>query len=117
MVEQLLELNRDLGTVFLCCGWYATLGTMLFESGIKIDKIRSFDIDKSVVPIAERFNKPWELDNWRFKAITKDIMHVGYNKHFWQCMNEKNQMSPVYEDSPNTIINTSCEHLPNFDDW
>ena len=117
LVEQLLELDNDLGTVFLCCGWYATLGTMLFESGIKIDKIRSFDIDKNVVPIAERFNKPWELDNWRFKALTKDIMHVGYNKHFWQCMNDKNQMSTVHEDSPDTIINTSCEHLPDFDAW
>ena len=42
LVEQLAKLDRDLGTVFLCCGWYATLATMLFESNIKLDKIRMF---------------------------------------------------------------------------
>jgi hypothetical protein len=118
LVDQLAKLDRDLGTVFLCCGWYATLATMLFESNIKLDKIRSFDIDKSVAPIAERFNMPWLQDNWRFKALTKDIMHVGYNKHFWQAWsNSTNKMSEPFEDSPNTIINTSCEHLANFDAW
>ena len=43
----------DLGTVFLCAGWYGTLATMLFESNFKVDKIRSFDIDPDCVDIAE----------------------------------------------------------------
>ena len=46
LVNELKKCNIELGTVYLCAGWYATLATMLFESGIKIDKIRSFDVDE-----------------------------------------------------------------------
>ena len=56
LVRELQKLNVDLGTVYLCAGWYATLATMLFESNIKVDKIRSFDLDPSCIDIAEVFN-------------------------------------------------------------
>ena len=118
LVNKLKELNLDLGTIFLCAGWYATLATMLFESGFKIDKIRSFDIDKNCVDIAEIFNKPWFVDKWRFKSITQDIMDINYNEHTWQYWsNANNRMSKPITDSPDTIINTSCEHIKNFDKW
>ena len=68
LLEKLKKLKLDLGTVFLCAGWYGTLATMLFESKIKVDKIRSFDIDESCVEIAEIFNKPWFVDEWKFKS-------------------------------------------------
>ena len=55
LVNELKKLKLYLGTVYLCAGWYATLATMLFESKIKLDKIRSFDIDPSCVDIAEVF--------------------------------------------------------------
>ena len=45
------------------------LHTMLFESNITIDKIRSFDIDETCVPIAKIFNKLWLKDNWKFLSI------------------------------------------------
>ena len=118
LVEELKKLKIELGTVFLCAGWYATLATMLFESDIKVDKVRSFDIDESCVDIAETFNKPWFVDNWRFKSITQDIMNIDYNKHVWQCWsNSNNRMSKPIIDSPDTIINTSCEHIENFKEW
>ena len=118
LVDELKKCNVDLGTVFLCAGWYATLATMLFESSIKVDKVRSFDIDPSCVDIAEVFNKPWFVDQWRFKSITQDIMDIDYNKHTWQYWsNANNRMSYPISDSPNTIINTSCEHIENFDQW
>ena len=47
LVKELKRINPYLGTVFLCAGWYATLATMLFEKNLRIDKIRSFDIDSS----------------------------------------------------------------------
>ena len=108
----------DLGTVFLCAGWYGTLATMLFESNIKVDKIRSFDIDPSCVDIAEIFNKPWFVDNWKFKSITQNISDIDYNSHTWQSWsNSNNRMSKPITDSPDTIINTSCEHIKDFDKW
>ena len=108
----------DLGTVFLCAGWYGTLATMLFESNFKVDKIRSFDIDPDCVDIAETFNKPWFVDNWKFKAITQDIMDIDYDTHTWQSWsNANNRMSYPITDIPNTIINTSCEHIHHFAKW
>ena len=118
VVEKLKECNVDLGTVFLCAGWYATLATMLFESNIKIDKIRSFDIDDTCIDIAETFNKPWFSDQWKFKALTQNIMDIDYNEHTWQYWsNANNRMSYPIIDVPNTIINTSCEHIVNFTEW
>jgi len=118
LLTELGKLNVELGTVFLCAGWYATLATMLFESDIKIDKVRSFDIDESCVDIAETFNKPWFVDEWRFKSITQNIMDINYNQHVWQYWsNANNRMSYPITDSPDTIINTSCEHIENFQEW
>ena len=118
LIKELKKCNVDLGTVFLCAGWYATLATMLFESKINVDKIRSFDIDDTCVDIAETFNKPWFVDQWRFKSITQDIMNINYNEHTWQYWsNANNRMSYPITDLPDTIINTSCEHIENFEEW
>lgn len=118
LVSKLKELDVELGTVFLCAGWYSTLATMLFESGIAIDKIRSFDIDPSTVDIAEVFNKSWFLEQWKFKALVEDIHNIDYNEHKWQFWsNANNRMSKEITDKPDTIINTSCEHIENFADW
>lgn len=126
LVDILEELEVDLGTVFLCAGWYATLATMIFESGIKVDKIRSFDIDESTVSIAEVFNKPWFVDNWRFKASTVDIMDFNWTTtpapsdgsvgNFYYKTNANDKLVQM-KDNPDTIINTSCEHIANFDEW
>jgi hypothetical protein len=118
LVNELKKLDLSLGTVYLCAGWYATLAVMLFESGIKVDKIRSFDIDPSTVDIAESFNKPWYVDQWRFKALCQDIMQINYNSHTWQFWsNANNRLSYPITDIPDTIINTSCEHITNFNEW
>ena len=118
IVKELKKLKLKLGTVYLCAGWYATLATMLFESKLEIDKIRSFDIDPTCVNIAEVFNASWFKNEWQFKAITQDIMDINYSEHTWQYWsNANNRMSYPITDNPDTIINTSCEHLPNFIDW
>lgn len=118
LVEKVQEHCPDLGIVFLCAGWYATLATMLFESDCKVEKIRSFDIDPTCVDIAETFNKPWFKDKWRYKSITQDIMDVNYDEHTWEFWSKaNNRMSYPILDIPNTIINTSCEHILDFKTW
>jgi len=118
LVEELQKTKVNLGTVFLCAGWYATLATMLFESSINIDKVRSFDIDESCVDVAEVFNKPWFKNEWQFKSLTQNIMDINYNEHTWQYWsNANNRMSYPITDIPDTIINTSCEHIENFSKW
>ena len=116
LVEELKKQKVDLGTVFLCAGWYATLATMLFESNINIDKIRSFDIDESCVDIAEVFNKPWVMEDWQFKASIQNIHDIDYNNHTYS-VKRSDGSSLNLTDSPDTIINTSCEHIEDFDAW
>ena len=118
LVRELGKIQKPLGTVFLCAGWYATLSTMLFESKLDIDKVRSFDIDESTVDIAQKFNSKWYEDNWKFKALVADIMTIDYNLYHWQhWSNKNNRMSKTIVDKPDTIINTSCEHIADFDKW
>ena len=109
----------DLGTAFICAGWYGVLATMMFEDeNVYVDKIRSFDIDDSCWKIAEDFNRPWTKDNWKFKALTQDILDINYTEHSWTFWSKKNNReSYPITDIPNTIINTSCEHIENFTDW
>ena len=118
LVTELESLDISLGTVFLCAGWYATLAAMLFQSKCNIDKIRSFDIDESCLQIADTINRNQVKEDWKFKSITQDIMDIDYNKHEWQIWsNTNNRMSYPITDMPDTIINTSCEHIENFDEW
>jgi hypothetical protein len=116
LINKLDRLNLDLGTVFLCAGWYSTLATMMFEKELNIEKIRSFDIDPSCVDIAERFNKPWVMEGWKFKATTKDILSIDYIKDRYTVAKSDGTTEQL-SDSPNTVINTSCEHIENFSTW
>jgi len=118
LIDELRLIDEPLGTVFLCAGWYGILATLMFEYDLDVEKIRSFDMDPDVENIADKFNLPWFSDQWRFKAITEDIHNVDFNEHEWTAWSNKNErMSKPIKESPDTIINTSCEHIENFDDW
>lgn len=116
LINELKKLKLDLGTVFLCAGWYAILATLIFEHNIKVTKIRSFDIDKSVLAIAERFNKKWVLEDWKFKPAVYDIHDIDFNEFTYNVTRTDGQVREL-TDKPDTIINTSCEHIHNFSDW
>ena len=115
LISKLADTKKDLGDVFLCAGWYAVLSAMLFESKIKFNKIRSFDIDKSCAPIADTINRRYVADGWKFKASTLDIYDIEYPLTY--TTQKSNGKPQQLIDNPNTIINTSCEHLANFSTW
>jgi hypothetical protein len=118
LINELEKLDLDLGTVFLCAGWYATLAAMLFESTCKIEKIRSFDVDSTCVDVADTINANNFKNSWKFKAILEDIHKINYSEHSWSSWsNTNNRMSYPVVDIPTTIINTSCEHIENFNLW
>jgi len=122
VVEELEALRVNLGTIFLCGGWYASLANMIFMSNLRVDKIRSFDIDPSCADIAETLNREYVLKDWKFKAATEDIHNINYTGHTYNTI--KSSSPYAYDDTlvelhdePNTIINTSCEHIEDFDTW
>ena len=116
LVNELKRIGVDLGTVFLCAGWYGTLAVMLFESGISLEKIRSFDIDESTEDIAEVFNRHWVINDWKFKPVVQDIHDIDFNEHCYIVKKSGDDFERLW-DTPDTIINTSCEHIENFDIW
>ena len=117
LVSEVEKIGMHLGTVFLCAGWYGTLATMLFESKkIHLDKIRSFDIDPTCWQIAESINKPWVMNEWQFKSTTQDIHDINFSEHTYKTLRSNGTERELF-DSPNTIINTSCEHIENWSDW
>jgi len=81
-----------------------------------ITKIRSFDIDESCREIAEIFNKPWVMQDWKFKASTQDIHDIDYSNHVYHVYRSDGSQCEL-TDSPDTVINTSCEHIINFEKW
>lgn len=115
LVNELEKLNKPLGTVFLCAGWYGSLAAFLFESDLEIEKIRSFDIDESCASIAETFNRTKTMDGWKFKASTLDVLEMEYPTN--HTTYRANGTSLDLKEMPDTIINTSCEHIENFSNW
>ena len=115
LVNELEKINEPLGTVFLCAGWYGSLAAFLFESNLEIDKIRSFDIDESCAGIAETLNRSKTMDSWKFKASTLDILGMDYPTT--HTTYRSNGTCLELTEMPDTIINTSCEHIENFDEW
>lgn len=115
LVNELIKINKPLGTIFLCGGWYGSLATFLFESSLNITKIRSFDIDESCAPIADTFNRSWVIEGWKFKATTMDILNILYPFIYKTKRYDNSEVELT--DYPDTIINTSCEHIGNFQEW
>lgn len=116
LVNELKKISVDLGVVFLCAGWYGTLATMIFEAGLSVEKIRSFDIDESTESISEIFNRLWVIDGWKFKPVVQDIRDINFEHHAYIVTKTDGDFETLY-DSPDTIINTSCEHIENFEQW
>ena len=116
LVSELKKISVDLGTVFLCAGWYGTLATMMFEAGLSIEKIRSFDVDETTEEISEIFNRPWVIGGWKFKPVIQDIHDINFDEHCYIVSKGTDDFERLW-DSPDTIINTSCEHIENFEEW
>lgn len=116
IIEKLKELKVDLGIVFLCAGWYGILATLMLDENIPIEKITTFDIDPSTEKIAGVFNKKYVLDDWKYKHCIQDINEINFSKHIFPIRKSDGTFEKIWE-KPNTVINTSCEHISDFTKW
>jgi hypothetical protein len=55
------------------------------------------------------------MQNWKFKASTMNIHDIEYPGHFKTL--RSNGTECELWDKPDTIINTSCEHIIDFKSW
>jgi hypothetical protein len=102
LVETLQPICRAPVNVYIFGGWIGILASMLFQN-LPVKKIRSIDLDPWCAPIADTVNKQYEMDKWRFKALTKNMCTYDYD---WGIPSD-------------VVINTSSEHITQdqYTDW
>jgi hypothetical protein len=127
-VDELTKARKNLGLVYVVGGRFGLLGPLLFaEPKLKIKKVRSFDIDPDCEQIADQVNIEKVIFEWQYKAVTKDMLKIDYQKHDYEIQppggwfdeNKKfvrNKPVRMIE-SPDVVINTSCNRLREFTKW
>ena len=112
------DLDIDLGDmIYVCAGWYGVLPAILFERN-KVDTIRSFDIDASCALPAETLNRSYAQNDWQFKASTMDVKDLIYTGEFmYETLKYNGDKEMITDGAPSCVINTSCEHIEDFDKW
>lgn len=114
---ELVKAKKNIGMTYIMGGWLGMLGPLLFsESKLKINKIRSFDIDPSCEPIADQINIEHVITDWRYKAVTKDMFEIDLVQHMYEIPLPGRGAAQMCE-TPDTIINTSCDHIEDFPKW
>ncbi|MEP6655721.1 MAG: class I SAM-dependent methyltransferase [Betaproteobacteria bacterium] len=98
------------GRVLILGGWMGVLGAVLLhDRRFTIDHIVSIDIDPRCAAVAEAINAT-HVRQGRFAAQTADMLEMNYGA------------IPAAAAGPDPgpfdlVINTSCEHLAEFDRW
>ena len=125
LIDMVKALEVDLGnTVYVCAGWYGVLSALLFER-TNVENVYSFDIDPSTDNPADTLNKEYIMDNMKFKSFVFDVRQLKYttqtlpvNHYRYKDATEFEKTTTSHEIAPPTcVINTSCEHIENFDEW
>ncbi len=118
LIDELAKLDRPLGTVFVLAGWLGTLpALMLRDTRLRLDKIRMFDLDDYAVQASERLNRDAIIDGWRYKASFDNVFKLDYDENCAFTTHLDNGYSLPLHDVPDTIINTSCDHIHPFVDF
>ena len=124
--DTIKDLDVDLGNmIYVCAGWYGVLPAILFERN-KVENILSFDSDESTDNPADTLNKEQTIDGLRFKAVVKDIHSLKYKDESFDVTHyqytEMTKFKTTKQSMPakmeaSCVINTSCEHIVDFDKW
>ena len=102
--------------IFICAGWYGTLAALMLHTIPEcIGAIRSFDIDPDATLVADDMNRRNLIKGWKFKATTADIHDITYPFEYVTLRYDGSEAEVT--EIPDLIINTSCEHIKNFEEW
>lgn len=93
-------------TIWIFGSWYATLPFLLFSRGkLDISNLACFDTDPKANKVATKI-----LNHWIY--LGRDI-----KIHQMDCGKIYATGSTFVGKSPDFLINTSCEHMANYDWW
>jgi hypothetical protein len=118
LLDTVGSLDLNLGRTWVLCGWIGTLGYLMInmKDRLKFKNIRSFDIDPNCHYLADTLNRPFVKDNWLFKASTLDVNELRYDNFQYETIKYDGTSQVMFE-SADTIINTSCDHMGEDDNW
>jgi len=105
----------DLGEVWVLGGWYGVLAAfLLHDPRFTITRAVSIDLNPECEAIANTLNAThWASGN--FRAATHDMLALAYDND--QLTIEGPDGQETLSSTPDTIINTSCEHLNDLGAW
>ena len=118
LIDKLIELDIDLGSIWILGGWIGSLAYLLFENNksLKFNSIHNFDIDKHCANLADILNKDMVANGWMFKASTLNVNELLYTDFQFETIKNDNKVE-ILTRSCNTVINTSCDHMGNDFTW
>ena len=96
LCEQLENIPFDKPQIiWIYGGWYGILSFLLLSrQKLPIKHIRSFDIDLTCEPVADKLLENWVWQEWKFKAVTTDCNLIQFDSEL-----------------PDIIINCATEHF------
>ena len=109
--------EKYLGAVYVLGGGMGILPAMLFDTKLRFETIRSFDINGICQFLADEMMSNELLADWRFKATTQDLFNVGYDEHTFITQLQDGRLSDPFNEIPGTIVNTNVSYLKNYKDW
>lgn len=109
--------EKYLGAIYVLGGGMGILPAMLFDTRLRFENIRSFDINGICQFLADEMMSKELLADWRFKATTQDLFNVGYDEHTFITQLQNGTLSDPFSEIPGTLINTNISYLKNYKDW
>ena len=109
--------EKYLGAIYVLGGGMGILSAMLFDTRLRFENIRSFDINGVCQFLADEMMSKELLADWRFKATTQDLFNIGYDEHTFITQLQNGKLSEAFPEIPGTIINTNISYLKNYKDW
>lgn len=109
--------EKYLGSIYVLGGGMGVLPAMLFDTKMRFETIRSFDINGSCQFLSDELMSNELLADWRYKGCTQDLFNIGYDEHQFITQLQDGRLSDPFTEIPGTIINTNVSYLKNYSDW
>ena len=109
--------EKYLGTIYVLGGGIGILPAMLLDTKLRLENIRSLDINGTCQFLADELMKEELLNDWNFKASTQDMFNVDYVKNTFGVQLHDGTLSKEFDEVPVVVINTNISHMENIEDW
>ncbi len=109
--------DEPINMTYVLGGWLGILPLMHFETSYTLSKkFRNFDIDPKAIQFSERICKHLVQDDWKYKGVVMDLYEMKYDLTEYETTKADGSIEKFVERA-DVIINTSCEHLDDFELW